>query len=145
MKARRVADQALRLKRFPAAGSRLGTFRRRRFIRPEGKEVAGLAIERHADRVQGLEADALGLADGDGDLDVVRADRPHVTVWVNDGTGRFTDATEAVFGGFVGEHVLAVELADFDGDGITDLYLGQLRTFQGEASIRDRLYLGRRP
>lgn len=83
--------------------------------------------------------------DGDGDLDVVRADRPHVTVWFNDGTGRFTDVTEAVFGGVVGEHVLAVELADFDGDGITDLYLGQLRTFQGEASIRDRLYLGRRP
>ena len=83
--------------------------------------------------------------DGDGDLDVVRGDRPHVTVWLNDGTGRFTDVTEAAFGGFVGEHVLAVELADFNGDGITDLYLGQLRTFQGEASIRDRLYLGRRP
>lgn len=83
--------------------------------------------------------------DGDGDLDVVRADRPHVTVWFNDGAGRFTDVTEAVFGGAVGEHVLAVELADFDGDGITDLYLGQLRTFQGDASIRDRLYLGRRP
>lgn len=83
--------------------------------------------------------------DGDGDLDVVRADRPRVTVWLNDGAGRFIDVTEAVFGGSVGEHVLAVELADFDGDGITDLYLGQLRTFQGDASIRDRLYLGRRP
>lgn len=82
--------------------------------------------------------------DGDGDLDVVRADRPAVTVWMNDGAGRFTDASEAVFGGVVGEHVLAVELADFNRDGVVDLYLGQLRTFQGEEGIRDRLYFGRR-
>lgn len=82
--------------------------------------------------------------DGDGDLDIVRADRPFVTVWFNDGTGVFTDVTAAVFGADVGAHVLAVELADFDGDGITDLYLGQLRTSQGSPDIRDRLYLGRR-
>ena len=94
----------------------------------------------------GLTVDArFADLDGDGDLDVVRADRPNVTVWFNDGAGRFADATEAVFGGTVGEHVLAVELADFNGDGVPDLYLGQLRTFQGDASIRDRLYLGRRP
>ncbi|WP_333592542.1 FG-GAP repeat domain-containing protein [Brevundimonas sp.] len=81
--------------------------------------------------------------DGDGDLDMVRADRPTVSVLMNDGTGRFTDVTAAVIGA-VGDHVLAIELADFDGDGVTDLYLGQLRTFQGDAAIRDRLYLGRR-
>ena len=81
--------------------------------------------------------------DGDGDLDMVRADRPTISVLMNDGQGRFTDVTEQVIGA-VGQHVLAVELADFDGDGVTDLYLGQLRTFQGDAAIRDRLYLGRR-
>lgn len=81
--------------------------------------------------------------DGDGDLDVVRGDRPAITVWMNDGTGRFTDATDAVIGA-VGDHVLAVELADFNGDGVPDLYLGQLRTSQGDPSIRDRLYFGRR-
>lgn len=81
--------------------------------------------------------------DGDGDLDMVRADRPTISVLMNDGAGRFTDVTAAVIGA-VGQHVLAVELADFDGDGVTDLYLGQLRGGQGEASIRDRLYLGKR-
>ena len=81
--------------------------------------------------------------DGDGDLDMVRADRPTISVLMNDGAGRFVDATEQVVGA-VGEHVLAIELADFDGDGVTDLYLGQLKTFQGDASIRDRLYLGKR-
>lgn len=82
--------------------------------------------------------------DGDGDLDVVRADRPTITVWMNDGSGRFTDATAEVIGRDAGQHVLALELADFDGDGIVDLYLGQLRTGQGSPTIRDRLYLGRR-
>lgn len=92
----------------------------------------------------GLTVDArFADLDGDGDLDMVRGDRPTISVLMNDGSGRFVDVTEAVIGR-VGEHVLAVELADFDGDGVTDLYLGQLRTFQGEASIRDRLYLGRR-
>lgn len=81
--------------------------------------------------------------DGDGDLDMVRADRPTISVLMNDGGGRFADVTEQVIGR-VGEHVLAVELADFDKDGVPDLYLGQLRTFQGDAAIRDRLYLGRR-
>ena len=81
--------------------------------------------------------------DGDGDLDMVRADRPTISVLMNDGAGRFTDVTAAVIGA-VGQHVLAVELADFDGDGVTDLYLGQLKTFQGDAAIRDRLYLGKR-
>jgi len=82
--------------------------------------------------------------DGDGDLDVVRADRPAITIWMNDGSGRFSDATVPVIGPDVGQHVLAIELADFDGDGVIDLYLGQLRTSQGAATIRDRLYLGRR-
>lgn len=92
----------------------------------------------------GLTVDArFADLDGDGDLDMVRADRPAVSVLMNDGTGRFVDVTEQVIGR-VGDHVLAVTLADFDGDGVTDLYLGQLRTFQGDASIRDRLYLGRR-
>lgn len=81
--------------------------------------------------------------DGDGDLDMVRADRPTISVLMNDGGGRFVDVTEQVIGQ-VGQHVLAVELADFDGDGVIDLYLGQLKTFQGDAAIRDRLYLGQR-
>ena len=82
--------------------------------------------------------------DGDGDLDVVRADRPFITVWLNDGSGRFADVTAQVLAGDVGAHVLAVELADFDGDGLIDIYLGQLRTSQGSPDTRDRLLLQRR-
>lgn len=92
----------------------------------------------------GLTVDArFADLDDDGDLDMVRGDRPTISVLMNDGAGRFVDVTATVIGS-VGQHVLAVELADFDGDGVTDLYLGQLRTFQGDAAIRDRLYLGKR-
>ena len=94
----------------------------------------------------GLTVDArFADLDGDGDLDVVRADRPYITVWLNDGAGRFTDVTAQAFAQPVGDHVLAVELADFNGDGLIDIYLGQLRTGQGSPDIRDRLLLQRRP
>ncbi len=93
----------------------------------------------------GLTVDArFADLDGDGDLDVVRADRPFITVWLNDGSGRFADVTAQVLAGDVGAHVLAVELADFDGDGLIDIYLGQLRTSQGSPDTRDRLLLQRR-
>lgn len=93
----------------------------------------------------GLTVDArFADLDGDGDLDVVRADRPFITVWLNDGQGRFTDATAQVLPGDIGAHVLAIELADFDGDGLVDIFLGQLRTGQGSPDIVDRLLLQRR-
>lgn len=93
----------------------------------------------------GLTVDArFADLDGDGDLDMVRADRPFITVWLNDGQGRFTDATAQVLPGDIGAHVLAIELADFDGDGLVDIFLGQLRTGQGSPDIVDRLLLQRR-
>ena len=88
-----------------------------------------------------------GDVDGDGDLDLLTAnasvdlsqgqivDAPY-RVYLNDGTGRFTDGTSDVFGvGIVGIG-FDIELGDLDGDGGTDLYLSSRGT-------ADRLLLRR--
>lgn len=82
--------------------------------------------------------------DGDGDLDLVRGDTAGVTVWINDGSGRFSDITAAALPAPIVGPNISIELADVNGDGVTDLYVGQLRGGQGGPEIRDRLLLGRR-
>lgn len=82
--------------------------------------------------------------DGDGDLDLVRGNANRVTVWFNDGTGVFTDVTDLVLPTQIRGPTLAVAVADFDGDGIPDLYVGQLAGAQPGAAVFDRLLLGRR-
>ncbi|MFN3353016.1 MAG: FG-GAP repeat domain-containing protein [Brevundimonas sp.] len=82
--------------------------------------------------------------DGDGDLDMVRADIGPVTIWANDGQGRFTDVTDQVLTGNIAGPNVAIEIQDFDGDGVLDIYVGQLKGPQGGPEIRDRLLLGRR-
>jgi hypothetical protein len=80
-----------------------------------------------ADYRNAFDGDFLDL-DGDGDLDIIlaqaeqgwRAPAPYA-VWENDGTGRYTEATErflqAQGPGF------DIEAFDTDGDGIPELYL----------------------
>lgn len=78
-----------------------------------------------------LDGDFLDI-DEDGDLDLVTAsvtlgasqllDAPY-RVYLNDGTGRYTDETETIFPEGVTGRGLDVEAADFNGDGHLDMYL----------------------
>lgn len=81
--------------------------------------------------------------DGDGDLDVVRGEHGPLTVWLNDGAGVFTDATDQILPAPVMGTNIAVALADFDGDGRIDIYVGQLKAGSQDETLRDRLLLNR--
>lgn len=81
--------------------------------------------------------------DGDGDLDLVRGEAGPLTVWANDGRGVFTDVTDQVLPEPIMGVNIALALADFDGDGRTDIYVGQLKAGNPDESIRDRLLLNR--
>jgi hypothetical protein len=72
----------------------------------------------------GTYAVALGDVDGDGDLDALfvhglETDDPN-TVWLNDGTGAFTDSGQRLGS----EDTAAVALGDLDGDGDLDAVFG---------------------
>ena len=107
---------------------------------------SGVFTDETAERLQGsdsrsFEGDLIDL-DGDGDLDVITGNlgrggslEPY-RVFLNDGTGRFTEGTDEVLpSGIVGAG-FDVEQADFDRDGRLDLYLAD----RGNA---DRLLLRR--
>ncbi len=66
---------------------------------------------------------AFADVDGDGDLDLVSGSHGGpVSLWLNDGHGRFTDAT-ATSGLTGGNAATTLTLADVDGDGDLDLYV----------------------
>jgi len=77
--------------------------------------------------------------DGDGDLDIVtgnsdvdlsqRRIAPALfRAYLNDGTGRFVEATLQVFGEGITGTGLDLEFGDFDGDGLEDVYLASRGT-----------------
>ncbi len=77
--------------------------------------------------------------DGDGDLDILTGNsdvdlsqgRIAPALWrayLNDGTGRFVEATAQVFGEGVTGTGLDLEWGDFDGDGLEDVYLASRGT-----------------
>jgi len=77
--------------------------------------------------------------DGDGDLDIVTGNsnvdlsRRRIApalfrAYLNDGNGRFTEATPAVFGPGITGTGLDLEFGDFDGDGWEDVYLASRGT-----------------
>jgi hypothetical protein len=78
--------------------------------------------------------------DRDGDLDLVttgfpRGSRPHL--FLNDGHGRFAEASAAYFPHALTAEGIELEAADFDGDGRVDLYMADYRDL-------DHLLLARR-
>jgi hypothetical protein len=82
---------------------------------------------------------AVADIDGDGDLDITtgnsdtdlsqRRIAPALfRAYLNDGSGRFTEATLQVFGEGVTGTGLDLEFGDFDGDGLEDVYLASRGT-----------------
>lgn len=85
--------------------------------------------------------------DGDGDLDLLRGGWGALQALRNDG-GRFVDVSATALAGFVPGPVMAIETADFDGDGIVDLFLGMRQGGPNQqppaTGAYDRLMLGTR-
>jgi uncharacterized repeat protein (TIGR01451 family) len=78
---------------------------------------------------------ALGDVDGDGDLDafVANSDYPYGqanTMWLNDGTGIFTDSGQSLGNGVS----FGVALGDLDGDGDLDAFVANAQWLTGQAN-----------
>ncbi len=82
--------------------------------------------------------------DGDGDLDLVRVNLGPLEILVNDGRGVFTDVTASALPDAISGPGLGVEIADFDRDGVLDLYVAFLAGPRKDPNGFDRLLLGRK-
>ncbi len=82
--------------------------------------------------------------DGDGDLDLVRANLGPLSVWEKVGS-KFVEASSKYLHEAIVAQQLGLELADFDGDGVLDLYLGCLAGPNQDPRSFDRLMLGVKP
>ena len=82
----------------------------------------------------------LGDLDGDGDLDAVSANmaRNDSRVWLNDGTGSFTDTGQRLT-----QEGHGVGVGDLDGDGDLDLFMtcASSGTYGDERALPSRVYL----
>jgi hypothetical protein len=90
---------------------------------------AGRFADATADRLPVMTAASMDAEfvdlDRDGDLDIVTAPFPAnlYRAFVNDGAGRFTDATATVFPAGLSGQAIEVEPGDFNRDGRVDLYV----------------------
>ena len=80
--------------------------------------------------------------DGDGDLDLVRCNFGSVQVFANDGKGRFTEVTAEALGAPLVGPAIGVEIADFNKDGVLDLYIAMRSGQPNDTEGYDRLWLG---
>lgn len=108
----------------------------------------GRFVDETADRIPAesdltLDAKFADL-DRDGDLDLVQANAGSVRIFANDGSGRFSDVTAGALGSVdaVNGLNITIELADFDGDGRIDIFVGQI-TLPNAPPALDRLLLNR--
>ena len=95
-----------------------------------------------ADNIRNLgsansQAVALGDLDGDGDPDVVIGNIGANTVWLNDGTGNFSDSGQSLGS----TNSLAVALGDLDGDGDLDIFVGNSDEAGGEGGQTNQVFL----
>ena len=83
-------------------------------------------------------------ANRDGAPDLLLGNEDRNQLYLNDGAGRFALApAEALPRPTAGpEETRDVEVADFDGDGVNDLFLANVRLWNPRAVPRDRLLLG---
>lgn len=67
--------------------------------------------------------------DCDGDLDILAGNvfGHSYSIYINDGSGAFTNKTDDFLPASVRGEGIDVEAADFNGDGKKDLYLGNFR------------------
>ncbi|HYF23986.1 MAG TPA: VCBS repeat-containing protein [Caulobacteraceae bacterium] len=106
-----------------------------------GRFVDGTEGRLPSDAATGLDAKFADL-DGDGDLDLVRGDGEGVRVLAGDGTGRFTDVTHQALPAPLPGPAIALEIADLNGDGAPDLYVGMLAGPKKNPVAFDRLLFG---
>ncbi|NRA31408.1 MAG: VCBS repeat-containing protein [Parvularculaceae bacterium] len=80
--------------------------------------------------------------DADGDLDLVQGNSGSVRIYANNGKGQFTNVTNQALGmdDDIPGTSITVELADFNGDGRVDIYVGQIAGGNDPGSF-DRLLL----
>ncbi|HEX9952513.1 MAG TPA: VCBS repeat-containing protein [Rubricoccaceae bacterium] len=94
------------------------------------------------DTLTTLDAKAVDV-DGDGDPDLVRTGEGFVHVLLNDGTGRFGPGTGPDLINTVPPGAgIALEVADVDGDGVVDLFVGWHAGYGPGITSQDRLVLG---
>jgi hypothetical protein len=71
----------------------------------------------------------IGDIDNDGDFDIYQLSGfNHNIMWLNDGTGYFTDVTEQTQTGYEG-YTRAANFADFDNDGDLDLFINRAQDY----------------
>ncbi|RMF16316.1 MAG: hypothetical protein D6761_06490, partial [Candidatus Dadabacteria bacterium] len=89
----------------------------------DGTYVAGVTGVDFPNEVSSTGRPAIGDVNGDGWPDIVLPQSTQSQLWLNDGAGRFTDATGAWMPTQGGATHTAAELADLDNDGDLDLVL----------------------
>lgn len=80
--------------------------------------------------------------DADDDLDLVLGNSGSIRIYTNDGKGHFADVTTGALG--IEQDIpgtsITIELADFNGDGRPDIFVGQIAG-QNDPGSFDRLFL----